>query len=265
MCNFRFILIVLLFVMLHVSICMGNDSKIRILTTEEPPTNYTYQDKFIGTTVDIVEEIKRFLNIKAKIEVKPWVRSYNIAKKDPNVVIFTAGRTQERIDHGFYFIGPVITRNHALWSKKGSNYKINDINDIKTMNLKIGSMRGDWRTKFFKNLGVNLQEVANHELNLKKLLKGRFHLWVSSDIETPPILKKLGYDVGIIEIAYIFKEASSYIMISKDTSKEIAEKWQNAYTAIQKTDFFEKASKKWSQILGLNLGYSKEKGFFVKQ
>jgi len=263
MCNFRFISIVLFFVFIHFGICAGD--KIRILTTEEPPTNYTHDDKLVGTTIDIVNEIKRYLNLNVKIEVKPWVRSYSIAKKKPNIVIFTAGRTQERVDHGFYFIGPVITRNHALWSKKGNNYDINDIADIKKKDLSIGSMRGDWRTKLFKNQGIKVQEVVNHELNLKKLLIGRFHLWVSSDIETPPILKKLGYDMDVIEIAYVFKEASSYIMISKDTSKDIVEKWQNAYSAIQKTDFFEKASKKWSNILGLDLGYIKEKGFFVKQ
>jgi len=269
MYTFKFISIVLLLVFIPFGVCMGDEkkldfSRIRIVTTEEPPTNYTYQDKLIGTTVDIIEEIKKLLNLNVSIEVKPWARSYKIAKEEPNVVIFTAGRTQERVNHGFYFIGPVITRKHALWRKKGKTFSITSIEDIKTMNLNIGSMRGDWRTQFFKDHGVKVQEVANHELNLKKLLRGRFHLWVSSDIETPTILKKLGHDINEIEIAYVFKEASSYIMLSKDTSKDIVEKWQNAYAAIQKTDFFEKASKKWTHILGLEFGYSKEKGFFVK-
>jgi len=270
MLKFKIVSIAFLCVLIQFGVCMGSKNSIntpqfRIVTTEEPPTNYTYQGKFTGTTVDIIEEIKKYLNLKVKIEVKPWARSYRIAKKQPDVVIFTAGRTQERVDHGFHFIGPVITRKHALWCKKGNTFGIKSIEDIKKMNLNIGSMRGDWRTNFFKTQGVKVQEVANHELNLKKLLKGRIHLWVSSDIEATPILSKLGYDMKEIEIAYVFKEASSYIMLSRDTSKDIVEKWQNAYTAIQKTDFFEKASKKWSNILGFDLGYSKKTGFFVKQ
>jgi ABC-type amino acid transport substrate-binding protein len=270
MCNSKFIPVILLCFFIHFGVCMGDElvkkhSQIRIVTTEEPPTNYTYQDRFVGTTVDIIEEIKRYLNLNVTIEVKPWARSYKIAKEVPNVVIFTAGRTQERINHGFFFIGPVITRKHALWSKKGKAYNITNINEIKVQNLNIGSMRGDWRTKFFKDQGVKVQEVANHELNLKKLIRNRFHLWVSSDIEAPPILNKLGYGMNEIEIAYVFKEASSYIMLSKDTSKDIVEKWQKAYTDIQKTDFFEKTSKKWTKILGFKLGYAKKKGFFVKQ
>jgi hypothetical protein len=269
MINLKFIPIILFIVFIHIGLCMAYDlnkkpSTIRILTTEEPPTNYTYKGKFTGTTTDIVEEIMRYLNLKVNIEVKPWARSYKIAKEEPDIVIFTAGRTQERIDHGFYFIGPVITRKHVLWSKKESSINITCINDIKTMNLNIGAMRGDWRTKFFKDQGIKVQEVANHALNIKKLLKGRFHLWVSSDIEAPPLLSKLGYDMKEIKISYIFKEASSYIMISRDTSKDIVKKLQNAYTDIQKTDFFENLSKKWSRILGFELGYSKETGFYVK-
>jgi ABC-type amino acid transport substrate-binding protein len=268
--KYRIISIVLIVLVAYLGVCVAGDNQkklhqVRIVTTEEPPTNYTYQGKFSGTTTDIVEEIKKYLNINAKIEVKPWVRSYKIAKTEPDVVIFTAGRSQERIDYGFHFIGPVITRKHVLWRKKGDSLGIKSIQDIKAMDLKIGSMRGDWRTKFFKNQGIQVQEVANHELNLKKLLKGRFHLWVSSDIEAPPILNKLGYDMNEIEIEYIFKEASSYIMLSRDSSKDFVEKWKNAYAQIQKTDFFEKASKKWSQILGFELGFTKEKGFFVKQ
>jgi len=264
------ICIILFVVCIQFGVCMGeahhtDTSQIRIVTTEEPPTNYTYQGKLVGTTIDIVEEIKRYLNLRVRIEVMPWTRSFKIAKEKPNVVIFTAGRTQKRIDHGFHFIGPVITRKHALWCKKEKSFNISNVKDIKTMNLSIGSMRGDWRTLFFKDQGIKVQEVANHEQNLIKLIKNRFDLWVSSDIEATPILNKLGYDIKDIKIAYVFKEAASYIMLSRGTSKDIVNKWQNAYAAIQKTDFFEKASRKWSNVLGLEFGYTKETGFFVKQ
>lgn len=246
-------------------VSIANAGELKIVTCEEPPTNYYSKDgKFTGTTTDIIEKLKRNLNLNTKIKVMPWARSYMIAKRDPNVVIFTAGRTQERIDHGFHFIGPVITRKHVLWQKKGSSFNINSIQDIKDKKLEIGAMRGDWRAKFFKDQGVKVQEVARHELNIKKLLAGRFDLWVLSDIEAPPILNDLEIEMGKIEIAYVFKESPSYIMLSKDTSKEIVKKWQKAFSEIQKTDFFVKASKKWSNILGFELGYANDKGFFIK-
>lgn len=253
-----------IFILSLLSVSLVN-AQVRIVTTEEPPTNYyTSQSEFSGTTTDIVEEIKKQLNLDVKIEVMPWARSYDIAKKNPNVVIFTAGQSQERIDHGFHFLGPVITRKHALWSKKGSSFNITSIQDIKDKKLTVGAMRGSWRAKFFKDQGIKVQEISNHETNVKKLLKGRIDLWVSSDIEAPSIANKLGYEMKEIEIAYIFKEASSYIMLSRGTSKEMVEKWEKAYANIQKTNFFEKASKKWSNILGFEVGYTTDVGFYVE-
>ncbi len=257
---------VCMFIFLFVVTIVNADAgELRIVTNVEPPTSYYSEEgKFTGTTTDIVEEIERYLNLNVKIEVMSWARAYHIAKKDPNVVLFTAARTQERIDHGFHFIGPVITRRHLLWSKKGSAFNINSIQDIKDKNLRLGVMRGDWREKYFLDRGLNLENVTSHKQNLMKLLKGRIDLWVSSDIEAPLIAKEVGADMGEIEIAYIFKEASSYIMLSRDTPKETVEKWQKAYAEIQKTDFFENASRKWSKILGLEVGYAKDTGFFIK-
>ncbi len=238
---------------------------IRIVTSEEPPTNYYSEEgEFTGTTVDIVEEIKRYLDLDVEIEVMPWARSYMIAKEYPNVAIFTAAQTQERIDLGFHFIGPVTTRKYILWAKKGSDFNINSIQDIKDQNLRIGAMRGDWREKYFVDLGLNVEDETNHKLNLRRLLEGSVDLWALSDIEAPLNVKKLGADMEEIEIAYVFKEASSYIMLSKDTPEETVKEWQEAYEEIQKTDFFENASEKWSNILESEVGYTKDTGFFIR-
>ncbi len=246
-----------------VSIVVADE--LRILTCEEPPTNYyLIEGEFSGTSMDIVEEIKRSLNLDVEIEVLPWVRAYSYAKKDANIVVFTCGRSQERIDHGFHFIGPVITRKHVFWSKKGKSFNISSIKDVKEKNLELGAMRGCWRSKFLMDQGLKVQNETDHKQNIRKLLTGRIDLWVSSDIEAPPIAKEAGVDIEEIEIAFVFKEAASYIMLSRDTPQEMIEQWEKAYSEIQKTDFFIKASKKWSDILGYEMGYANDKGFFVK-
>ncbi len=239
--------------------------KMRIVSNVEPPTSYySEEEKFIGTTVDIVEEIQRYLDLDVEIEVMSWARAYETAKEDPNIVLFTAARTQERIDHGFNFVGPVITRRHLLWARKGSDFNINSIQDIQDQGLLLGAMRGDWREKYFIDLGFSIDNVTSHKQNLEKLLVGRIDLWVSSDIEAPPIVKEAGADMGEIEVAYVFQEASSYIILSKDTPEETVKEWERAYEEIQKTDFFEKASQKWSNLLESEMGYSEDTGFFVK-
>ncbi|MCP3926417.1 MAG: transporter substrate-binding domain-containing protein [Desulfobacterales bacterium] len=66
-----------------------NATEIKIYTNDSIPTNYKENGKLIGTTVDIVEEIQKYLKKDVKIEVYPWARAYALSKKESNIVIFT--------------------------------------------------------------------------------------------------------------------------------------------------------------------------------
>lgn len=237
-------------------------SEIRIVTTDEPPTNYTLNGEITGTTTDIVKKMLSHEGVNVSIENKPWARSYNIAVNDPNVMIFTAGKTQERITLGFNFIGPVITRKFALYSKSDSNIIINSVDDIKNQKLVVGGMRGDWRTEFFKKEGVKVEEVGNHEANLKKLIAGRIDLWISSDIEAPSNMSAINASMSDIKLAYVFKESSSYIMLSPKTSKDVVVRWEKAFDSV--TSDMGDLTMKWSKNLGFSLGFSKDTGYYVK-
>lgn len=239
--------------------------EVIIVTTTEAPTNYTLEGEFTGTSTDIVNEIKRYLNEDAKIEVYPWARAYGIAKTKPNVLAFTAGKTQERIDLGFTFLGPVITRDHILYKKRGSKITVNTIEDIRKQNLTIGSLRGTWRGEYFKKEDIAVAETNTDRANAKKLITGRIDLWALSDIEAPSVMKSAGFDMSDLEIAFVFKRASSYMMLSKNTSPKIIAKWKAAFEQIKTTDFYDKATKKWSDILGMDIGYSNEKGYYIKK
>ena len=52
---------------------------------------------------------------------------------------------REKIDLGFHFIGPVMTRKYLLWKRKGADFKLSGIEDIKARGLRLGTVRGDWR------------------------------------------------------------------------------------------------------------------------
>lgn len=238
--------------------------QLRILTSEEPPTNFSYQNTITGTTTDIVYEIQKYINDDTTIEILPWVRAYAYAKEKPNVLIFTAGRTQDRINHGFHFIGPVVTRKHTLFSKKDSLISIHNFEDIIEQQLVVGAMRGDWRSKFFKNKGIKVQEVFSHELNAKKLITDRIDLWALSDLEISMVLKKSPVSMSEVKSAFVFSESPSYLMFSKDTPIEIVNQWRNGFEQIKKSEFFSSKSKKWSKELGLPISYTPSRGFHIK-
>lgn len=251
----------LFFLILFTSFSYANE--LRILTNEEPPTNYLDEDKrIVGITVDVVEKLKEQLNIKSDIELLTWDLAYKIAKNEPNIMLFTAGKTFERIKEGFHFIGPVTTKKHILYSNNSSKIDMSTALDIKNKKLRIGAMRGDWRAKYFKDKGLIVQEVSNHQDNIEKLILGKIDLWASSNLEMPLIAKKAKISEEDIEGSYVFKEFASYLMLSKKTSKKDVKKWQIAYKQLQRTDFFDKTAKKWSNILHIDLKYSKDKGFY---
>lgn len=239
-------------------------NEIRIITNEEPPTNYKNKGELVGITVDVVKELIKQMKLDTEIEYMTWARAYNIGKSNKDIILFTAGKTYQRIEEGFKFLGPVMTKNALLYKNANNDIQINSLLDISKNKLKIGAMRGDWRAHFFMKKGFNVQEVSNHEQNIQKLLNGRFDLWAISRIEAQFIAKKAKVDISEISEAYAFKEISSFIMFSKGTSKQTIRAWERAYKELQKTDFFEKTARKWSRILQINLEYDKHKGFLVK-
>ncbi len=235
---------------------------VRVITADEPPTNYKENDEVVGTTVDIVRALIKELNSDSNIEFMPWSRAIKLVSENPNIAVFTAGKTKQRIDHGYYFIGPVMTRKHVLWKRADRYLSVSSIEDIKNKNYRVGALRGDWRGKLFEK--NNVEDVRKPEQNLEKLLRGRIDLWVTSDIEAPSVAKSISVDIKDIAVAYVIKEAPSYIMLSKDTPSNTVRAWEAALIELQKTDFFEKVADKWKEKLGLDLSYADDKGFYIK-
>ena len=236
---------------------------VRIVTAEEPPANYLLNGELTGTTIDIIHEILRIQDQEIRIELMPWARAFLIAKSKPNVVIFTAGRTQERIDHGFHFIGPVISRKHILWKRRDAGIHIESPEDVARQHLLVSGMREDWRTRHFLALGVNVSQTNSFPSGLKQLMLRRTDLWISSDIEMPTITREVGYDPGELAIAHIFREAPSFIMLSKGTDPRTIRSWEAAFGQMQESDFFERTARKWSAILNMELTHSPERGFHI--
>lgn len=242
---------------------IANSSELRVLTNEEPPTNYKKGNEIVGISVDVVNKLIKELHLDIKIELMTWARAYEISKKNKNVALFTAGRTFQRIQEGFTFLGPIITKQAVLYKSSENSVEVTTLLDIKKNNLKIGAMRGDWRADYFKDKGFKVYEVSNHEQNLKKLLLGRIDLWAISKIEAQFIAKKANINLSKIALAYKFQDISSFLMFSKGTSTQNIRKWKSAYKNLQKTDFFDKTAKKWSILLKQDLHYDRNKGFFT--
>lgn len=250
-------------VLLLASGAFPQSTRLRIVTSEEPPTNYTLNGKLTGITTDIVKAILAKLGQDMPIEVYPWARAYNIALSEPNVAIFTAGITRERVDHGFFLVGPVTTRRHSLYKKAGRDLTVRSLEDVKRQHLSVGAMRGDWRAEYLKDRGVAVDMAVEHQQNLKKLLAGRIDLFVLSDLELPETLGMAGVDHPAVELALVFDERPAYIMLSKGTPESVAAEWGEAFRSLQNSDFFQNLARNWSGILGMPVSYDPARGLMI--
>lgn len=237
----------------------------RVMTAEEPPTNYMYEGEIVGTTTDMVREIMRRVGETSRIEFLPGARMMAEADREANIVLFTAAKTQGRISRGYTFLGPVITRRHALYMKAGSDLRIAGFKDVKSRRLVVAGTLGDWRTDYMKSLHMRVDVSTRHELNLKKLLEGRVSLMISSDIEMASLLRRMELPANAVELAYVFREAPSYILFSYGTAPEVIQQWENAFSQMQGTDFFTTVADKYHRLLGIDFSYTPEKGFHIAE
>ena len=240
-------------------------AELTVLAPSEPPTNYMQYGELLGTTVDIAKELLKRTGHDVAIQMQPWSRIYETALHEKNIMVLTVGKTAEREKHGFHFLGPVMSRTHAIYKRHDSPLSPSSIKEIVRNNFPVGAVRDDWRAHELLTAGVKLDISNNPDLNIRKLQTNRFDLIVCSDIEAQPLLQKYNLSEDYITKAITIKEAPSYIMFSKNTDPQILIQMESAFKALQQTEFFSSIARKHTKTLGYSLVYSPQKGFYRKE
>jgi polar amino acid transport system substrate-binding protein len=222
--------------------------ELRIWTLSESPGNFVSDTgEITGLSVDYVREIQKRIGNTDSIQMIPWARIYQTALKKPNIVFFSVARTSER-ENKFNWIAIVMRKPWAFYRKKGSELQVNSLEDAKKVKA-IGVMRDDIRANWLRQQGLtNLDDAADHEQNIKKLIRGRIDLIFYSPQGAAHICQKLGIDFNEIE-PVLFPHASlSYIAMSKNgTSPETVKLWQKTAQQIKEDGTFDKLAKKWAK------------------
>ena len=110
-----------LFVFFFMSVIITNvkAQDFRIVTENFPPYNYRADDSIKGFSTSIVKTMLGMLKVKPKngIEVMPWVRTFETARLEKNVLIYSMGRNPKR-ENLFHWIGPIAPSKYFLFSLK---------------------------------------------------------------------------------------------------------------------------------------------------
>lgn len=219
-------------------------AELQILTEEWPPVSFSNNGKPDGLGVEIVREILKRVNTPDTIKIYPWARAWNMVITEPNIVLFTVTRTEER-EKLLTMIGPVAIGTTNFYAKKGSGITIHNLEDAKKAKL-IGVYRSAVEEQILtKENFTNLDVTTLPSQSAQKLMIGRIDLWCNANLTAGSILKEAGYSIDDVESVYTIMENHLYIAMSKGTPEDVANQWKDALEAIKKDGTFARIYNKW--------------------
>lgn len=243
-CKWCFILFWLGFLCMPVWSADSHASGIQVITEEWPPISFSKGGRIDGLGVEVVREILSRVGIPDNIRVFPWARAWVMVRTEPNIILFTVTRTDER-EKLFTMIGPVAVGTTNFYAKKGSGIIINNMEDAKKLK-RIGLYRSSVEEQIliqenFKNLDATSLPV----FSAKKLMSGRIDLWCNANLTVGKIMEEAGFTPDDVENVYTIKENHLYIAISKGTSKRLVGMMKEALESIKKDGTFAGIYNKW--------------------
>lgn len=224
-------------------------SDLQIFAVEEPPSSFIgAAGKPQGFAIDMVRAIQQEVGNADDILFVPEVRAMKIAEDTPNVVLFGFSRTEER-EQDFYWITPLARKSWVLYAHESAPVTLASLDEAKVLE-RIGVVRGDVRATHLKTHGFrNIDEVAYHELNVKMLKNQRIDLLYYEPLGMAYASKKLGMDPAEFTEVLITGMSEVWVLMSKSTDAEIAQRWQTAAQKLRKNGSFEQIARKWSAII----------------
>ena len=195
---------------LAIALALGTTSQaqtLRVFTEQWPPYNYEEDGQAKGLAVEMVQALLKESGYPQEMAFLPWNRAYATALKDPNVVLFTLGRTAER-EPLFDWIFQVSKREIWLFRLASrSDLQLNTLDDARPFKIGTGAME-DAKTRDLVRkgfiIGKNLDSVQSPDserTNVEKLRLGRIDFLVATPIAVAYATRKLGMSMEILKPA----------------------------------------------------------------
>lgn len=208
-----------------------------VYTEQLPPYNYMENNKVIGSSTALLEEIfKKSGHTIAHSEVilTSWARGYHEALNTPNSMIYSTARTADR-ENLFKWVGPINKLAIGLIAKKSSKISIKDAADLN--NYTIAVMHETASESILLGAGVkaaNMERFSNPISQIKKLHTGRVDMMAFSIEAMNMLLQENGINPQEYETVYVLKESDLYFAFHKDTDDSIIKTFNNILKTLKK-------------------------------
>lgn len=163
-----------------------------IVTTEDaPPYNYSTDGgkTITGSATDIVHELFKRAHVDYSIRMYPWERAFFMARDEKNTCVYSTTRTEAR-EHQFQWVGPVARNDWVLFALENSSISLKTLDEARK--YRVGGYRGDAVAVYLEEQKFAMDNAANDEQTIKKLMAGRIDIWATGISAGPWFAKKFG-------------------------------------------------------------------------
>ncbi len=226
---------------------------LNIYTEEFPPYNFTQKGKITGVSTEIVKQVLAGAGFKSRIISLPWAKSYDIAQKKENALIYSISRRPNR-EKLFKWIGIVTPATYSVFGLAGrSDVSVRTLEDLKR--YRIGTTIDDARESYLLDKGFELSDFDRvggddaHFQNLNKLINRRIDVWPMPDAVAYFTVKQEGHDnpAKVLKKLLPLDELAGgyYLAASPKTSDEVVNRVAKALEDFVQTDACKKILKDW--------------------
>ncbi len=210
------------------------------VTEEAPPYNYLEKSNITGASTEIVQELLKKADMKAKFHLWPWNRSLRQAETKANTFVYSTARTPDR-EKKFKWVGPLITDKWLVHTIESSPIQYTE-NLESLKKYKVAGLIGEADTEYMRDLGFDVEFVNDIELNIKKLKSGRVILFPS----TAAFAKLIGekYDLKFKPVAEL-KQADLYAAFNLKTPTKTIDKLNGLLAEMRKDGSIKRILKKY--------------------
>ncbi|NMP30651.1 transporter substrate-binding domain-containing protein [Thalassotalea sp. M1531] len=211
------------------------NEKIRVVTEEWPPYNYTNDEgEVVGLATEVLKTVLREADIDYHIEMLSWSRAYKLAKKQSHTLIYTIYQAENR-ESQFQWICPLINTSSLNVYALKSRADITLLTLAELKQFTVGSTERSFLYDYLINqgfeVGKNLDSASDEEANIRKLFRGRIDLVAQEELPFKMRLAKAGLSFDDVKHVHtLFPNASnkSCMAMSLSTPKVLVEKIRKA-------------------------------------
>ncbi len=223
---------------------------IKVVTEYLPPFQIIDNNgKLSGYATEVVNELFLLTGDQKNVYVLPWIRAYDIAKKEPNILIYSLAHTQER-DNLFYWIGNLKHESFYFWGLKSKfNQRFTSLEQLKHFHI---ASAKNYNTERYitKNNFKNIYRVLKNEQELGMLYRHRVDLIISNELVLKTLAHIKAYDFSKMVKLFEAKDLSNDLAIafSLNSDSAIVERFKQAFQQLEQNGKLQNLKTKWGII-----------------